>query len=124
MNGKDARMASVWEFQGERNNPHPATFPIVLPLRIIMSLMRDKEGLVLDTYMGSGTTAIASKLMGQKYLGIELSKDYIDMAVSRIRNWNSCDNRALAKKEEALHFVKKSFQDRKKDKQLKIQDLG
>ena len=66
---KDAKMKSIWRAMPENNNPHPkkrkAPFPLWLPARIILSMLDEKgSGLVLDPYMGSGTTAIASKLLG------------------------------------------------------------
>lgn len=121
LNGKDARLTSVWEFVGERKNDHPAPFPLVLPLRCIMSILRDKKGVVLDPYMGSGTTAVAAKLLNQDYIGIDISQNYIDMANERIKNWNSPKNQKILSEEESLHFVKKSYKQRKKE--LSIKDM-
>ena len=42
--------------------------------------------LVLDPYMGSGTTAIACMQSGRKYIGFELNKEYYDRAVKRIKD--------------------------------------
>jgi len=50
----------VWRFSPERANKHPAPFPLVLPVRIIMSLLDGKKGLVIDPYSGSGTTLVAA----------------------------------------------------------------
>lgn len=72
----------VWEFTQEMNNAHPAPFPVALIERIIGST--DAQ-IVLDPFMGSGTTAIAAQNLGRHYVGIEISPDYCDMARKRIK---------------------------------------
>jgi len=74
----------VWEFKQEMNNPHPAPFPVELIDRIISST---DAKTVLDPFMGSGTTAIASLINNRKYFGIELSPDYVSMARLRIADF-------------------------------------
>ncbi len=71
----------VWEFTQEMKNEHPAPFPVALIDRIISSTYAD---VVLDPFMGSGTTAIAAIKNNRKYIGIELSPDYCKMAEDRI----------------------------------------
>lgn len=71
----------VWEFKQEMNNPHPAPFPIALPQRCIEATGAD---IILDPFMGSGTTALAAKLAGKQYIGIEISEDYVKMAADRL----------------------------------------
>ncbi|GAG58738.1 unnamed protein product [marine sediment metagenome] len=44
-----------------------------------------KGGVVLDPFIGAGTTAVVAKKLGRNYLGIEIKQDYIDMANKRIR---------------------------------------
>lgn len=70
----------IWEFTQDMNNEHPAPFPIELAKRVIEST---NAQIVLDPFMGSGTTAIAASLLGRKYIGIELSPDYINLSKSR-----------------------------------------
>ena len=83
-----------------------------MPTRIILSLLRDKEeALVFDPYMGSGTTAVASKILGFDYLGIDISESYLNYAKQRIANYK--DEIEKIEKEKALHFVEKTFQQRK-----------
>lgn len=72
----------VWEFMQEMNNEHPAPFPVALIERIIGST--DAE-VILDPFMGSGTTAIAAHNLGRHYVGIEISPEYCDMAENRIK---------------------------------------
>ena len=65
------------------SNPHPAPYPIILPLRCIQAVMSE-PGLVLDPYSGSGTTGLAAKLLGHDYIGFDLSDEYHNMARERL----------------------------------------
>lgn len=109
---KDAKMTSVWRGVPEGKNPHPAPFPVWLPTRIIMSLLNGRDtGLVFDPYMGSGTVAVAAKLLGFDYFGIDISHEYIDYARERLVHAES--ERGRVEKEAELHQVATSFKDRK-----------
>lgn len=55
-----------------------------------------RPGLVLDPFMGAGTTAIAAEALGREWLGIELSPDYIELAMSRIAAARGSPARAAA----------------------------
>ena len=76
----------VWEIRQERDNPHPAPFPLALAERIIGSTTAE---VVLDPFMGSGTTAVAAKNLNRRYQGIEISPLYCAMAQKRLtgENW-------------------------------------
>ncbi len=76
----------VWEFKQETKNPHPAPFPLALINRIISST---NAQIILDPFIGSGTTAIAALENGRNYLGIELSQEYVEMAKQRIKNYKN-----------------------------------
>jgi modification methylase len=71
----------IWEFTQEMKNKHPAPFPIALPLRCIESTTAE---IVLDPFSGSGTTAVAAKQLGRKYIGIEISPEYCEIAEHRL----------------------------------------
>jgi site-specific DNA-methyltransferase (adenine-specific) len=71
----------VWEFMQEMNNGHPAPFPVALVERIIGST---SAKIVLDPFMGSGTTAVAAKKLNRNFIGIEISPDYIELAEKRL----------------------------------------
>jgi len=73
----------IWRFSPEKNNPHPAPFPLGLAKRIVESAT-DAGDIVFDPYMGSGTTALAALSLGRNYLGTELTKEYIEMANAKI----------------------------------------
>jgi len=78
--GKDGNPYGRW---GKIKNNHPTVKPIKL-MRYLVRLVTPKGGLCLDPFIGSGTTAIACKLEGFNYLGIERESDYIEIAESRI----------------------------------------
>ncbi|HRN70789.1 MAG TPA: site-specific DNA-methyltransferase [Candidatus Woesebacteria bacterium] len=72
----------VWDIGQDLNNPHPAPYPVELMERIIGSTTAE---IILDPFMGSGTTAIAAKKLGRKYIGIDVSPEYCKMAEDRIK---------------------------------------
>ena len=72
----------VWHIPQENNNPHPAPFPVELAQRCIESTTAE---IILDPFMGSGTTAIAAEGCSRQWIGIDKSKDYCKLAGERIR---------------------------------------
>ena len=54
---------------------HPAMFPVEIPIRLI-KMLSWKNSLILDPFNGAGTTGVACKQLGRKYIGIEMSKKY------------------------------------------------
>jgi modification methylase len=77
-------VGDVWKFSQECDNPHPAPFPVELPKRCIDAT---DAKVVLDPFMGSGSTAIAAKMTGIDWIGIEISKQYCALANDRIASW-------------------------------------
>ena len=71
----------VWTICPDMENGHPAPFPVAVPFRCIEALGR---GLVLDPFMGSGSTAVAAKMAGVPWIGIERSAAYIKQAKERL----------------------------------------
>lgn len=111
---KHALLTSIWRFPPERHNPHPAPFPLELPVRCIYSIMDEKkEGLVIDPYCGSGTTLVAAKLLGYNYIGIDISEEYCKFAEERIRNYKNEEK--FVQEEIAKHVVAKTFKERKQN---------
>jgi len=76
---------SVWTINPEsaRKVGHPAPFPVELPHRLIQ-LYTYQGDVILDPFMGSGTTAIAASNAGRKYIGYEIDPEYIRLAEKRI----------------------------------------
>lgn len=66
---------------GNRN--HSAAFPIELPEWFI-KLFTKPEDLVLDPFMGSGTTALAATNLGRNFIGVDINAEYINLAQERI----------------------------------------
>ncbi len=67
--------------------------------------------MVLDPYVGSGTTCLAAKLLGSNYIGIDISKEYVKDAENRLKNYLSYKDKV--DEEIAKHIVEKTFADRK-----------
>jgi len=72
----------IWQFTQEMNNPHPAPFPVHLIERIVNSTEAE---IILDPFVGSGTTAIAALRHDRKYIGIDVAPEYCEMAEKRIQ---------------------------------------
>jgi site-specific DNA-methyltransferase (adenine-specific) len=76
------RHGDIWEFMQEMNNPHPAPFPLPLIERIISSTHAQ---IILDPFIGSGTTAVAAKKLQRNYIGIDIAKEYCLMSAERLQ---------------------------------------
>lgn len=111
LKSKHALLTSIWRFPPEQKNPHPAPFPLALPIRAIYSVMDEKRGIIIDPYCGSGTTLVAAKILGHDFIGIEISKEYINSAEKRLQNYKA--EMEYATNEMAQHIVEKTFKERK-----------
>lgn len=78
------KMGDVWEIPQAKGNGHPAPFPIELAKRCIQA---SPDGVVLDPFMGSGTTAIAALAEKRAWIGIEISSEYCKMADKRLAEY-------------------------------------
>jgi site-specific DNA-methyltransferase (adenine-specific) len=67
----------------ERVEGHSATFPQELIKKIILNFTKQGDT-ILDPFMGSGTTGVACKELGRNFIGIEISKEYFEIAKRRI----------------------------------------
>jgi modification methylase len=75
---------NIWTINKEKNSKHPAPFPIELVDNIVKSCCPE-NGLVLDPYLGSGTTALSCKNNNFNFIGIDISEQYINMTKERIK---------------------------------------
>ncbi len=80
------KMTDIWEIPQSKGNEHPAPFPIELAQKCIGA---SPGGVVLDPFMGSGTTALAAMAFKRDWIGIDISQDYCNMAEKRIKEYKS-----------------------------------
>jgi site-specific DNA-methyltransferase (adenine-specific) len=72
-----------WEYFADTRSLTKATFSMDIPTKAI-KILTYKNDIVLDPFMGSGTTAVAAETLGRRWLGIELSPNYVDIARKRV----------------------------------------
>lgn len=79
---------SIWTMNAEsaRRIGHPAPFPEELPFRLIQ-LYSFKDDVVLDPFMGSGTTALSAIKTNRKFIGYDISQDYINLSERRVNQY-------------------------------------
>ncbi|MDQ1511149.1 MAG: modification methylase [Actinomycetota bacterium] len=82
-----AATLDVWDIEPEsaRRVAHPAPFPVGLPGRLI-DLYTYENDLVLDPFMGSGSTLVAAARRNRRYIGYDLDPTYVDIARLRVRD--------------------------------------
>jgi len=85
--GKTAKLYDWWEINQVKNvskdkTAHHCQMPLEVMKRIIGILPEDYT--IVDPFMGSGTTALAAKLLGRNFIGIEMDETYIDIAKERL----------------------------------------
>lgn len=90
-NSESAKEGDVWRLKqagmidGIGGEIHPAPFPKALAYKII-NAMSDKSGIVMEPFLGSGTTLVACKELNRNGIGIEISEKYCEIAKKRIMN--------------------------------------
>jgi len=79
---------SIWTIKAEsaKKIGHPAPFPVEIPYRLIQ-LYSFKDDIVLDPFMGSGTTAIAALKSNRKFVGYDINEEYIKLAQMRVEKF-------------------------------------
>jgi site-specific DNA-methyltransferase (adenine-specific) len=68
--------------QSKNDRPHPATFPVKLPEMCIK--LHGHVRLVCDPFAGIGSTAVAAKMLGVSFVGFDIDRDYLDIAIARV----------------------------------------
>ena len=101
---EDKQMRSDWyipicsgneRIKNKKNmRAHPTQKPEALLYRILLSSSNPKD-VVFDPFIGSGTSAVAAKKLGRKYIGIENNKDYYKLAKSRLKNTSILDHEII-----------------------------
>ncbi len=81
---------SIWTMPTEsaKRVGHPAPFPEELPYRLIQ-LYCYKDDIILDPFMGSGTTAVAALKAERRYIGYDVDKEYVKLAERRLRAYKT-----------------------------------
>ena len=72
-----------WEYFADTKSLTKATFSMDIPVKAI-KILSYKNDIVFDPFMGSGTSAVAAEILGRRWLGIELSPNYTDIARKRV----------------------------------------
>ena len=80
---KYLKFGEVWRFPPDKNTKHPAPFPSQLANQVIISASQEGDT-VLDPFNGSGTTSTQSEILNRKWIGIEISEKYCEIAAKRI----------------------------------------
>lgn len=84
--------SDVWDIPNVKNNhvekeDHPCQFPVGLIERFVLSMTREND-IVLDPFIGVGTTAVAALLHNRRAVGAEIEKKYLDIAFKRIKSYS------------------------------------
>ena len=84
---KRGNLQDLWYVSKEKlqNEKHKAAFPEKL-IQIILKNFTRENDIIYDPFMGLGTTGVVAKGMNRKYIGSEISKEYVDYANERIIN--------------------------------------
>jgi len=100
----------VWNFSGESKKRvgHPAPFPLELPRRCI-KLFSFVGDVVLDPFLGSGTTLLACLQTGRKGIGVEIDRNYCELAKKRLLTEGQINQLKLIVTSEGLPLWKSKF---------------
>ena len=83
LGGWPALVSNVWRFQPAAPHGHPAPFPVELASRAVRLSTWPGE-VVLDPFMGTGSTLVAARALGRRAIGVEVSERYCEMAARRL----------------------------------------
>ena len=102
---KGVPLSDVWEIpylnpKAKERVGYPTQKPIIL-LEQIIKLVTDENDVVLDPFMGSGTTVVASKLLNRQYLGFDIKKNAVNLTLERLANIIKTDSFLLQKGKKA-----------------------
>ncbi len=103
-----------WNFAGERQDKHLAMFPEELPKRLIkmFSFVGD---MVLDPFLGSGTTCLAANKLGRDSVGYEINKDYLPVIKEKLGNSENaeviCQNKKIGNFSDEIAALPYIFKD-------------
>lgn len=102
---KGVPLSDIWEIpflnpKAKERVGYPTQKPIIL-LEQIIKLVTDEDDLVIDPFMGSGTTVVAAKMLNRKYIGIDQSQSAVILANDRLNSLIKTESHLLIKGKEA-----------------------
>jgi site-specific DNA-methyltransferase (adenine-specific) len=77
-----------WNYFADTRQQTKATFSMDIPVRA-MKILSYKEDIVMDPFMGSGTSAVAAEFVGRNWVGVELSENYTEVANKRLLEYRA-----------------------------------
>lgn len=118
---KGVPLSDVWEIpylnpKAKERVGYPTQKPIIL-LEQIIKLVTDENDVVMDPFMGSGTTVVAAKMLNRKYIGIDQTQDAVELANERLRDLIKTESNLLKRGE-------KSYQNLSDEQMNLIKSLG
>ncbi len=98
---KGVPLSDVWDIpylnpKAKERVGYPTQKPILL-LEQIIKLVTDENDIVLDPFMGSGTTLVAAKMLNRRYIGIDISKKAVELAAARLESLIKTESHLLKK---------------------------
>ena len=75
-----------WEYFADTKQQTKATFSMDVPMRAL-KILTYKNDIILDPFMGSGTSLVAAEILGRRWIGIELSPNYCKVAQERVQHF-------------------------------------
>ena len=96
LNGNYDTLKTVYMGQINVKDKEEYGHPTIKPLEIIKNLIENSSqagGVILDTFMGSGTTAVAAKELNRHFIGFEINPDYYKIAVDRVKGITQIDRK-------------------------------
>ena len=102
-------VGGVWSIQPETQGLTMANFPVALP-KLCIELLTFKGDVVLDPFMGSGTTAVACLETDRQYIGFEISANYHKIAEDRVTHYQKTGNLSLPKPKKTKKETKTKVQ--------------
>lgn len=102
---KGVPLSDVWDMpylnpKAKERVGYPTQKPILLLERII-KMVTDERDIVMDPFMGSGTTVVAAKMLNRKYIGIDISSKAMELANSRLKSMVKTESNLMKKGKEA-----------------------
>ena len=112
---KGVPLSDVWEIpylnpKAKERVGYPTQKPIIL-LEQIIKLVTEENDIVLDPFVGSGTTAVASKLLNRNYIGIDISEGAVELSNERLQNTVKTESILLKKGKKAYQNLSDDVMD-------------